>query len=69
MTQDELKALVGQAALKYVVPGEIVGVPDPTETRNYWAVEPGTRLVCLGAGAGAGHPYGRWIAEEAEQGG
>jgi ribose 5-phosphate isomerase A len=26
MTQDELKALVGQAALKYVVPGEIVGV-------------------------------------------
>ncbi|PKO40836.1 MAG: ribose 5-phosphate isomerase A [Betaproteobacteria bacterium HGW-Betaproteobacteria-3] len=26
MTQDELKALVGQAALDYVVPGEIVGV-------------------------------------------
>jgi ribose 5-phosphate isomerase A len=26
MTQDELKALVGQAALQYVVPGEIVGV-------------------------------------------
>ena len=26
MTQDELKALVGQAALAYVVPGEIVGV-------------------------------------------
>jgi ribose 5-phosphate isomerase A len=26
MTQDELKALVGQAALNYVVPGEIVGV-------------------------------------------
>jgi ribose 5-phosphate isomerase A len=26
MTQDELKALVGHAALKYVVPGEIVGV-------------------------------------------
>ena len=26
MTQDELQALVGQAALKYVVPGEIVGV-------------------------------------------
>jgi len=25
-TQDELKALVGQAALQYVVPGEIVGV-------------------------------------------
>lgn len=26
MTQDELKALVGQAALQHVVPGEIVGV-------------------------------------------
>lgn len=26
MTQDELKALVGQAALHYVVPGQIVGV-------------------------------------------
>ena len=26
MTQDELKAQVGQAALKYVVPGDIVGV-------------------------------------------
>ena len=26
MTQDELKALVGQAALHYVIPGEVVGV-------------------------------------------
>ena len=26
MTQDELKTLVGQAALAYVTPGEIVGV-------------------------------------------
>src|SRR5687768_2703403 len=26
MTQDELKALVGQAALQYVVPGRVVGV-------------------------------------------
>ena len=26
LTQDELKTQVGQAALKYVVPGEIVGV-------------------------------------------
>lgn len=26
LTQDELKTLVGQAALKYVVPGELVGV-------------------------------------------
>ena len=26
LSQDELKTLVGQAALHYVVPGEIVGV-------------------------------------------
>src|SRR5512134_674959 len=26
LTQDELKTLVGQAALQYVVPGEIIGV-------------------------------------------
>lgn len=26
MTQDELKALVGQAALQYIIPGQIVGV-------------------------------------------
>ena len=49
-------------------PGEVVAVPDPTETRNYWAVEPGTRMICLGAGPGAEHDYGAWIAEEAEQG-
>jgi uncharacterized cupin superfamily protein len=30
-------------------PGDVVAVPDPTETRNHWAVEPGTRIVCLGA--------------------
>jgi uncharacterized cupin superfamily protein len=50
-------------------PGEVVAVPDPTETRDYWAVEPDTRIICLGAGPGAEHPYGRWISEEAEQGG
>jgi hypothetical protein len=37
-----------------------VAVPDPTETRDCRAVEPGTRIICLGA---------RWISEEAEQGG
>ena len=35
MTQDQLKALVGQAALDYVVPGEIVGVgPDRRSTSS-----------------------------------
>jgi hypothetical protein len=46
-------------------PGDIVAVADPAETRDYWAIEPGTRVVCFGAGPGAEHPYGRWIAEEA----
>jgi len=49
-------------------PGDVVAVPDPGETRDYWALEPGTRIVCLGAGSGAEHPYGRWIEEEAESG-
>ena len=46
-------------------PGDIVAVPDPGETRDYWAVEPGTRIVCFGAGPGAAYPYGAWIAKEA----
>ncbi len=46
-------------------PGDIVAVPDPDETRSYWALEPGTRIVCLGAGPGAEHPFGAWIADEA----
>jgi uncharacterized cupin superfamily protein len=49
-------------------PGDVVAVPDPVETRDYWAVEPGTRIVCLGAGPGAEHPFGEWIARKAEQG-
>jgi uncharacterized cupin superfamily protein len=50
-------------------PGDVVAVPDPTETRNYWAVERGTRIICLGAASGAEHAYGRWISEEAEHSG
>jgi hypothetical protein len=46
-------------------PGETVAVPDPTETRDYWAVGPGTRIVCLGAGPGAEEAIGAWIAREA----
>jgi hypothetical protein len=46
-------------------PGEVVAVPDPRETRDYWALEPGTRIICLGAGPGAEHPYGQWISDDA----
>lgn len=46
-------------------PGDVVAVPDPAETRNYRALEPGTRIVCIGAEPVAEHPYGEWIAREA----
>jgi mannose-6-phosphate isomerase-like protein (cupin superfamily) len=46
-------------------PGDVVAVDDPAETRDYRALEPGTRIVCFGAGPGAEHPYGDWIREEA----
>jgi uncharacterized cupin superfamily protein len=45
-------------------PGDVVAVADPAETRDYWALERGTRIICFGAGPGAEHPYGEWIAEE-----
>jgi hypothetical protein len=46
-------------------PGDVVAVADPTETRDYWAIEPDTRIVCLGAAPGMEHPYGEWISREA----
>ena len=46
-------------------PGDVVAAADPAEIRDYWALEPGTRIVCFGAGPGAEHPYGEWIAEDA----
>ena len=46
-------------------PGDVVAVADPGEKRDYWALEPGTRIICFGAGPGAEHPYGEWITEEA----
>lgn len=42
-------------------PGDVVAVADPGETRDYRALEPGTRIVCVGAGPGAEQPYGEWI--------
>jgi len=44
-------------------PGDVVAVADPAETRDYRALEPGTRIVCFGAPAGTEHPYGEWITE------
>ena len=50
-------------------PGDVVALPDPAQTRGYRALEPGTRIICFGAGPGAEHPYGAWIAEEAQAAG
>jgi uncharacterized cupin superfamily protein len=46
-------------------PGDVVAVPEPAETRNYWAIEPGTRIVCIGAAVATEYAYGQWIADEA----
>ena len=40
-----------------------VAAVDPAATRNYESLEPGTRIVCIGAAPGAEHPYGAWIDE------
>ena len=37
MTQDELKARVGQAALQYVVAGEVVGVGTGSTVNHFIA--------------------------------
>lgn len=51
-----------------VAPGDVVAVGDPTVTRDFKALEPGTRIVCFGAAPGEPHPYGEWItAGAAEQ--
>src|SRR5262245_18835357 len=50
MTQDELKALVGQAALTYVVPGSVVGVGTGS-TVNHFIDALGARMKGQIAGA------------------
>jgi quercetin dioxygenase-like cupin family protein len=49
-------------------PGDVVAVPDPAEIRSYRALEPGMRVVCVGAAPVQDHPYGEWISEEAGKG-
>jgi mannose-6-phosphate isomerase-like protein (cupin superfamily) len=46
-------------------PGDVVAVTDPGEVRTYRALERDTRIVCIGAGPGAEHPFGAWISESA----
>ncbi|HEX2586976.1 MAG TPA: hypothetical protein VHL51_01820 [Gaiellales bacterium] len=49
-------------------PGTVVAAVDPTATRDYRALEPNTRIVCVGAAPGEPHPYGEWIDEAAPAG-
>jgi uncharacterized cupin superfamily protein len=47
-------------------PGAIIGVSDPTVTRSFRALEPGTRIICVGAAPSADVPtFGEWIAQAA----
>ena len=49
MTQDELKTLVGQAALKYVVPGAIVGVGTGSTVDKFIAALAASGIEIAGA--------------------
>ncbi|HYW28501.1 MAG TPA: hypothetical protein VE824_01735 [Gaiellales bacterium] len=49
-------------------PGTVVAASDPAATRDYRALEPNTRIVCVGAAPGEPHPYGEWIDEAAPAG-
>jgi mannose-6-phosphate isomerase-like protein (cupin superfamily) len=44
-------------------PGTVVSAPEPSATRSYSALEPETRVVCIGVRPGATHPFGQWIDE------
>jgi mannose-6-phosphate isomerase-like protein (cupin superfamily) len=47
-------------------PGTVVAAPDPAVTRGFEALEPDTRIVCVGATPTSDkQPFGEWIAEAA----
>jgi uncharacterized cupin superfamily protein len=47
-------------------PGTVVAVADTAVKRSFRALEPGTRVVCVGAvPAGDAQEFGAWIAEGA----
>jgi len=44
------------------VPGTVVAAPDPAATRSFRPLEPGTRIICIGAAPTDGAPaFGEWI--------
>jgi mannose-6-phosphate isomerase-like protein (cupin superfamily) len=47
-------------------PGQVVSAPEPAAVRSYRALEPGTRIVCIGgAPTGDDQGYGSWISDAA----
>jgi uncharacterized cupin superfamily protein len=51
-------------------PGTIVAAPDPAVARSFRPLEPGTRVVCIGAApAGDAPDFGDWIGDAAVGGG
>jgi mannose-6-phosphate isomerase-like protein (cupin superfamily) len=49
-----------------VGPGTIVAAPDPAVPRSFRALEPRTRIVCIGAVPAADAPaFGEWIGQAA----
>jgi mannose-6-phosphate isomerase-like protein (cupin superfamily) len=47
-------------------PGTVIAVADTSVTRSFRALEPGTRVVCVGAEPAADAPeFGAWISEAA----
>lgn len=47
-------------------PGTVIAVADTSVTRSFRALEPGTRVVCVGAEPPADAPeFGAWIGEAA----
>ena len=50
-------------------PGVVVAAPDPAARRSYRALEPGTRIVCVGgAPSGGSADYGDWIRDAVAEG-
>ena len=46
-------------------PGDVVSAPNPMARRTYRPLEPGTRIVCVGARPTGADDYGDWITEAA----
>jgi hypothetical protein len=63
--QQEVYVVVAGRATFTIGDEQLEAGPDPAAVRSYGALEPGTRIVCIG-GAGADPGYGTWISDAAE---